>query len=89
MPKNNNMGTYTLVVGTYLIPAADGIRVMSLTLSAAGIATVQGAAKSSAMGASAAISLSPGIPTIVSNQDPIDGFTIEVTAGTVTVYTNQ
>lgn len=90
MPKSNNMGTYTLTAGnTYTISAEDGVRVMSLILSAAGIATVIGSAKIGSMGASTAINLVAGVPTIISNQDPIDGFVITVTAGTVTVYTNQ
>lgn len=89
MPKTNNMGTYNLVVGTYTIKASDGVRVLALKLSAGGAATVVGTAKIGDMGNSTPINLVAGEPTIFSNQDPMDGLTITVTAGTVLVITNQ
>ncbi len=90
MGKNNNMGTYTISAGqTRTIYAADGVYCMSLNLSAAGVATVQGAAVIGELGASSAISLDPSVPTIISNPDPIDNFVIVCTSGTVTIYTNQ
>lgn len=89
MPKTNNMGTYTLAVGTYTIKADDGVRVIALKLSAGGAATVKGAAKIGDMGPSTPIALVVAEPTIFSNQDPMDNLVIDVTAGTVLVITNQ
>lgn len=89
MPKTDNMGTYVLAVGTYPIVSADGVRVIAMKLSAAGAATVTGAAKIGSMGISGAIPLVPDEPTLFSNQDPIDNMIIDVTAGTLTIITNQ
>jgi len=89
MPRKNNMGTYTLAVGSTSIVAADGVRVIALRLAAGGAASVTGSAKIGSLGVSTPIALVPGEPTIFSNQDPIDGLTIDVTVGTVLVITNQ
>jgi hypothetical protein len=89
MPKNNNMGTYTVGVSTITIAKADGVRVIALKLNAGGAATVTGSAKIGALGNSNSIPLVAGEPTIFSNQDPIDGLTVDVTAGTILIITNQ
>lgn len=89
MPTINNMGTYSLAVGSYPIVKDDGVRVIALKLSAGGAATVTGGAKIGSFGPSVPISLVVGEPTIFSNDDPMDGLTIDVTAGTVLVITNQ
>lgn len=90
MPKTNNMGTYTIAAGPAVtIVAADGVRVIAFKLSAGGAATVSGSANIKNLGVSTPIALTPLEATIFSNQDPIDGLTITVTAGTVLAITNQ
>lgn len=89
MPTVNNMGTYSLGVGSYPIVKEDGVRVIALKLSAGGSATVTGSAKIGSFGPSVSIPLVAGEPTIFSNSDPMDGLTIDVTVGSVLVITNQ
>jgi len=89
MPTIDNMGTYNLGVGTYPVVKSDGVKIMALKLAAGGAATIKGSAKIGSFGASTPIALVAGEPTIVSNQDNMDGLTLDVTIGTVLVITNQ
>jgi hypothetical protein len=89
MPALNNMGTYNPGVGSYLIKKDDGVRIMALKLAAGGAATITGSAKIGAFGNSVPIALVAGEPTIVSNQDNMDGLTLDITVGTVLIITNQ
>jgi hypothetical protein len=91
MPSLNNMGTYVVdnKVGTVTISKDDGLRSLTLLLSAGGSAKVKGAAKTAAFGSSVDAPLVAGVPMQITNSDPIDGLTITVAAGTVTVFTGQ
>lgn len=89
MPKNINIGTYTVGVGSFVITKEDGVRIIAIKLLAGAAGTITGQAKIGALGVSNAIALVIGEPTLVSNQDPIDGLTVNITAGQATIITNQ
>ena len=90
MGKINNIGTYTLAVGTYPVVRNDGVNVLALRLSAGGSATYIGAAVIGSFGSSTAQNLVAGETTLIASpNEPIDGLSITVTVGTVQVLTNQ
>jgi hypothetical protein len=96
MSKVNNMGTYVLTTtggplanGVYTVKQSDGVSVLALKLSVGGFATITGSAKIGDFGLSAAQTLTPDEPTILSNPEFIDNLVITVTVGTIKVITNQ
>lgn len=90
MPSLNNMGTFVLNKGAAVtITKDDGLRSLTLILSAGGSAKVKGTAKSTSMGASVDAPLVAGVPLPIASQDLIDGLTITVSDGSVTVFAGQ
>lgn len=89
MPTVDNMGTWVKGPGTYSITKQDGVRVIAMKLTA-GTANVQGSAKVGSFGASMPVPLVMNEPTVLSNQDPIDGLTLTIDPGSsVTIFSNQ
>jgi hypothetical protein len=99
MGKINNIGTYTATStggpnsnGVYAIQQSDGVNTIGFELSSGGSATLTGSSKIGSFGLSTAVALTALKNTIItcgSDAENIDGLTLTVISGTVTVYTNQ
>lgn len=95
MSKDNNVGTFTFTPsggvnsdGVYRVEQADGFYNMAIYPSSDCVGTILGSSKAP-WGNSVAQDLIPEVGTTIATQDPIDGLTITITAGSAKVLTNQ